>query len=84
MAECLTRIHSRGPQGRPELALTECCGDEFFPGPGLDAHGALAVSPGLIAVVNLAGGGRFVVTTRRTGQLEAASAITALHARARS
>ncbi len=51
------------PQGRPELALTECCGEEFFPGPGLDVHGAIAVSPGLIAVANLEGGGTFVVTT---------------------
>jgi hypothetical protein len=51
------------PHGRPELALTECCGDEFFPGPGLDARGAIAVSPGMIAVFNLGGGGTFVVKT---------------------
>lgn len=51
------------PRGRPELALTDCCGEEFFPGPGLDAHGALAVSPGLIAVAILDGGGTFVVKT---------------------
>ena len=54
------------PQGRPELALTECCGEEFFPGPGLDAHGAIAVSPGLVAVANLEGGGTFVVETDAT------------------
>ena len=51
------------PQGRPQLALTDCCGEEFFPGPGLDAHGAVAVSPGMIAVVNLKAGGTFVVKT---------------------
>src|SRR5512146_69417 len=51
------------PRGRPELALTGCCGEEFFPGPGLDAHGAIAVSPGLIAVAILEGRGTFVVKT---------------------
>jgi hypothetical protein len=57
------RARFEDPQGRPELALTECCGEEFFPGPGIDAHGAIAVSPGLIVVAILERDETFVVTT---------------------
>jgi hypothetical protein len=59
----MLRARFEDPQGRPELALTECCGEEFFPGPGIDAHGAVAVSPGLIAVAILERDETFVVTT---------------------
>src|SRR5438045_2721399 len=54
------------PHGRPELALAECCGEELFPGPGVDANGAIAVSPGMTAVANLAEEGTFVVKTDET------------------
>jgi hypothetical protein len=57
------RARFEDPRGRPELALTECCGEEFFPGPGIDAQGAVAVSPGLIAVPILERGATFIVTT---------------------
>src|SRR5690349_24110551 len=56
------RARFEDPHGRPELALTGCCGEEFFPGPGIDAHGGVAVSPGLIAVPILTAGATFVVT----------------------
>ena len=57
------RARFEDPQGKPALALTECCGEEFFPGPGVDANGALAVSPGLIAAAVLQLDETFVVTT---------------------
>ncbi|MEO7435011.1 MAG: hypothetical protein ABI080_05945, partial [Candidatus Binatia bacterium] len=57
------RARFEDPHGRPELALTECCGEEFFPGPGIDAQGAVAVSPGLIGVAILDRNETFVVTT---------------------
>src|SRR5690242_21782750 len=57
------RARFEDPHGRPELALTGCCGEEFFPGPGIDAHGSVAVPPGLIAVPILAAGAAFGVTT---------------------
>lgn len=59
----LLRARFEDPHGTPALALTECCGEEFFPGPGIDAHGALAVSPGLIAVAILDRDETVVVTT---------------------
>lgn len=59
----LLRARFEDPHGTPELALTGCCGEEFFPGPGIDAHGALAVSPGLIAVALLDRDETVVVTT---------------------
>ena len=62
----ILRARFEDPRGRPELALTECCGEEFFPGPGLDASGAVAVSPGLIAVAVLGRDETFVVHTDET------------------